>query len=321
MTDLQLGLLVIGAVAIGGVLVYNRVQERAAKRRIEAAFGSRHADPLLDSEAARREPGLSNLPHHTDRAAAVPTGTLPDERFDYVIELAPTRRVSAAEALGHWSALEHRFAKRVLLAAHDEGAWRRLLAGDTGRCTTLRAGLQLASRDGAVGEAELLEFRSSVDTLGNRLGASVSAPDMRAALEAARELDALCADADVQVALHVVAPPDAPFPQTAAASVAGSAQGGVFQVEVHGAKAAGIESITLTMDVPRVPDVVRGFEAMARAGAELAASLGGRLVDDNQSIVDERALEAIARELDAMRQRLAERGIEPGGELALRLFS
>lgn len=320
MTDLQLGLLVIGAVAIGGVLVYNRVQERAAKRRIEAAFSSRHADPLLDSETARREPGLSNATHHTERAAAMPSGTLPDERFDYVIELAPARRVSAAEALGHWSALEHRFAKRALLAARDEGAWRRLLAGDTGRCTALRAGLQLASRDGAVGEAELLEFRSSVETLASRLGASVSAPDMRAALEAARELDALCAEADVQVALHVVAPADAPFPDTAAASVAGTAQG-AFQVEVHGAKAAGIESITLTMDVPRVPDVVRGFEAMARAGAELAESLGGRLVDDNQSTVDARALEAIARELGAMRQRLAERGIEPGGELALRLFS
>ena len=32
MTDLQLGLLIIGAVAVAGVLVYNRAQERATRR-------------------------------------------------------------------------------------------------------------------------------------------------------------------------------------------------------------------------------------------------------------------------------------------------
>ena len=36
-----------------------------------------------------------------------------------------------------------------------------------------------------------------------QVGATVSAPEMREALDAARELDRICADADLQVALHV----------------------------------------------------------------------------------------------------------------------
>ena len=46
MTDLQIGLLFIGAAAVAGVLVYNRLQERGTRRKAEEAFGSKHADVL-----------------------------------------------------------------------------------------------------------------------------------------------------------------------------------------------------------------------------------------------------------------------------------
>ena len=44
MSDLVLGLLGLGAVLFAGVLLYNRVQERAAQR----AFAAKHPDALLD---------------------------------------------------------------------------------------------------------------------------------------------------------------------------------------------------------------------------------------------------------------------------------
>ena len=53
MTDLQFGLLLIGAVAVAAVLIYNRMQERAAGRQAERSFGSRHADALLGEPDAR----------------------------------------------------------------------------------------------------------------------------------------------------------------------------------------------------------------------------------------------------------------------------
>jgi hypothetical protein len=277
MSDLVLGLLVLGGCLFAGVLVYNRVQERSARRAAEGAFGSRHADALLDEAPPRREPILK-------------APTLPDERVDYVMELKPAGPLAPAIVLEGWQPIEQRFARRALLAASEGGAWR--------------AALQLVSRAGAVSEAELIEFRSEVETLAARLGAAVAAPEMRQALEAARELDRTCADSDIQVALHVIGE-----------SIDPDLGDQAFQVVRRE------DGVTLVLDVALTPDLGRSYEAMARAGRSLAAAHGGRLVDDRGNALDERSLAAIGAQLEAVRQTLAGRGIETGSPLALRLFS
>ena len=273
MTDLQIGLLVLGAAAVAAVLVYNRAQERATRKSAERAFSSSHVDVL----APRREPHIG--PHSG-----------PDERVDYVMQLKPARPLAPAVVLEAWRAIELRFGRRALIAEDDAGAWR--------------AALQLVSRAGVVSEAELLEFRTAVETLGSRIGAVVSAPEMRAALDEARELDRTCADSDIQVALHVIGKdinPDL------------GAQ--PFQVvrREHG--------VTLVLDVATTADLTRSYEAMARVGHSLAAAHGARLVDDRGNALDDRALASIGAQLEAVRQTLAGRGIETGSALALRLFS
>src|SRR3990167_5401800 len=110
--------------------------------------------------------------------------------------------ISAAEVAERWAPYEHRFAGRALLAVSpDRVAWRPLAGA--GSCAAVRAALQLASRAGPVGEAELIEFRTAVDTLASQIGGSVAAPEIKQAIEVARDLDRLCADADIQVVLHV----------------------------------------------------------------------------------------------------------------------
>jgi hypothetical protein len=296
MTDLTLGLLILGAVVFAGLLVYNRVQERAAARAAERAFGSRHADALLQESGPRREPTLTK--------AAPTRETLPDERVDYVIDLKLPRPIAATVVLEGWSAIEHRFARRVLLAGRKGTAWRRVVAVDQANLDALRAGLQLVSRAGVVSDAELIEFRSEVETLGTKLGAAVSAPEMRQALEAARELDKTCADSDIQVALHVIAQ-----------KIETEAGDQPFQIVRRE------DGVTLVLDVALTPDLGRSYEAMARTGRSLAASHGGRLVDDRGNALDERSLAAIGAQLEAVRQTLAGYGIETGSPLALRLFS
>ena len=270
MSDLVIGLLVLGAVLFAGVLVYNRVQERSAQRAAERAF----APPRADSLFAERK-------------------AVPDERVDYVIELKALRPIAATAVLGAWRPIEQRFGRRALLAPSG-GSWR--------------AALQLVSRAGVVGEAELIEFRSAVETLGARLGASVTAPEMRRALEAARELDRACADSDIQIALHVVGPSIDSNSET----LVGEQPFQVVRRE---------DGVTLVLDVALTPDLGRSYETMARAGRSLAASHGGRLVDDRGNALDERSLAAIGAQLEAVRQALAARGIETGSPLALRLFS
>lgn len=280
MTGLQIGLAVIGALAVIAVVVYNRWQERSARRHAERAFGSGHADVLLPD--GRREPTLE------PRRPAPPPGALPAERVDYVMELTP----AGPPALVHeaWASVERRFARRVLLVVEE----RRV-----------RAAFQLVSRNGVVSDAELVEFRSLVETMAAQLGARVNAPEMRAALEAARELDRACADADVQVALHVVGIGTAPA----------RFDGAAFQTTARD------DGVTLTLDVARTPNPGSSYEAMARAGRELARVRGGRLIDDAGHELDERALAAVGRELEAVRARLAGCGIEAGSPLALRVFS
>jgi len=213
--------------------------------------------------------------------------------------------VPAGAVLEAWHAVEQRFGRRALLAGSDGTGWRRLAPGELASPNALRASLQLVTRAGVVSDAELIEFRTEVENLAARLGAAITAPEMRAALEAARELDRTCADADIQVALHVVGAPgagEADFSHQA------------FQATPRE------DGVTLTLDVARTTDPGRAFEAMARAGRQLAGA-SGRVVDDNGSPLDDRALVAIGAQLEAVRATLAGRGIEPGSPLALRLFS
>ncbi len=319
MTDLQLGLLVLGAAAVVGVVAYNRIQERSVRREAERTFGSAHSDVLLDEEPA--EPVLQGVSieeaqkEKVKEEAASPSDAMPDERVDYVIVLRTAVGISRAAVLEAWRPIEKRFGRRALLAGSEGSGWRRLVAGDFGSCTVLRAALQLVSRSGVIGEPELLEFRSAVETLATRIGASAAAPEMRPALEAARALDKRCAEADVQVALHVVGE----FGEAAVAaevSAAFSERGGPpYQVARRG------DGLTLVLDVPRSLDIARSYEAMARMAAHLASTLGGRIVDDRGNALDERALAAIGAELEPIRRQLSEAGVEPGSPLALRLFS
>jgi hypothetical protein len=292
-------LLVLGAVAVVGVLLYNRMQERAVRREAERAFGARHADVLLDPDAS-----APTRPHARDGQPAAPAGAVPDERVDYIVTLRIPVGAPGAPVLEGWHAIEQRFGRRALLAGSDGSGWRALSAGEFGTFSALRAGLQMVGRAGVVPEAELIEFRTEVETLGTRLRAECSAPEMRHALEAARELDRFCADCDIQVALHVVAEGLLP-----------PVDEGPFQVS---AREGGT---TLILDMPRTPDPERAYEAMARAARDLAARAAGRVVDDRGNPLDERALAAIGTELARVHRELSGRDIHPGSALALRLFS
>jgi hypothetical protein len=302
MTDLQLGLLVIGAIAIAAVVVYNRLQERATRRAAERAFRGEQPDVLLDGEGARREPSL-----RSDTDSETPAGAMPDARADYIIELSLHGRSSASAVSDLMASLEHRFGRRAMLAASDGTGWRRLRPGDAGPCVALSAALQLVSRAGVASEAEVLEFRSAVETAAARLKASIRAPEMREAVESAQALDRLCVEMDIQVALHILG------------SFSDEDLAPLGAERFHVARRD--DGVTFTLDVPRTPEVARAYESMARAARALATAKDGRLVDDNGRALDDAALLAIGRQLEPAARALAEHGMEPGGELALRVFS
>jgi hypothetical protein len=339
MTEFQLGLLLIGILAIVGVIVFNRVQERLASKRAERAFGSQHADVLLGESPQRREPTLEPSTRKLERDPGTLTQALPDEALDYVIVMSPARPLSAAAFLEYWGPLEHRFAKRVLAAGRvDESGWKRIAQGDGAAYGAFQAALQLVTRAGVVNEGELIEFRSQVENLAASLGATVAAPEMKQAMDRARELDQFCADADIQIVLNLVATAGSAFPAAkleSALAAAGlgrepdgqhalrDADGRVLYAvfAVRGENEGEISKLAFSLDVPRVPEVRKSYESMVRFAHQLAAGLGGGLIDDNGRPLDEQSLTAIGAEIDAVRRALEGRGLPPGGALALRLFS
>jgi hypothetical protein len=330
MTELQIGLLSIGTLVVAGVLVYNRIQERGAKRAADRAFRSGHPDALMEPPAAASGRDVTpEGPRPSVRPAPLDETAQPDAAIDYIVEFVAEQPVAQGALREQWHAIERRHARRALLAGSADGrSWR--------------AGLQLVSRDGAIGEADLIEFRSAVETLAAAAGAAVSAPEMRAAVEAAHALDDLCAETDIQVVVHVQG---GPFPGTkirAAAEAAGLALGPDGKFALHndnqrllytlGARDgtafsaatmrdAAPEALTLALDVARAPDTRRSFESMTRLAHQLAAVLDGSMADDNGNVLDERAIAAIALQLDAVRARLEAQGLPPGSPAALRLFS
>ncbi len=314
MTELQLGLLAIGAIVVAGVFAYNRVQEKRAQREAQRSFASGHDDVLLGGGGAgeHRAPGVAH------RAEPRRERPLPDERIDYVVEIALKAPVSPAAVEQHWQPIQRRHSPRAVLSADPSTpVWK--------------AGLQLVARAGAVGEAELIEFRAAVETMAAALGGIVAAPEMKAAMEQARELDRLCGETDIQVVLHVVAPQGAALD---GAAVAQAVQSGglvddgdgrfvlrtpegreIYEVSTRDG------ALSLTLDLPHVPDTVRSFESMARLAHHLAVAGGGSLVDDNGNALGEQAVAAIAAQLDQVRGVLEARGIAPGSPAAARLFS
>lgn len=344
MSELQIGLLAIGGLVVAGVLAYNKVQERKPRGAAQKAFASGHEDVLMappDAGAtpapARTEPTFDSPVQAAATPEALPparedTGIPPDPAIDYVIELEVPAGAPLARVREGWQAIERRHGHRARLASRDASTWL--------------AGLQLVSRDGALGEADLIEFRASVEAMVLGIGGAVrAAPEMRAATQAARDLDDFCAETDIQLVIHVVAPAGTTFAATKIRAAAeshglalepegrfvlrnedgqllytlGNRDGAAFSADRIRDSAS--SALTLAIDLPRAPEPRRSFENLSRLAHQLCTALGGVIVDDNGHALDDRALAAIAQQLDAVRETMEARGIAPGGALALRLYA
>src|SRR5262252_1200712 len=101
MSELQFGLIAVGALVVAGVFLYNKWQEQRYQRDAEAAFGARHEDVLmraggqaLGQAPERIEPRMSSLAPAPE--AAAPTRQVLDESVDFIIPIEAAEDVSGA---------------------------------------------------------------------------------------------------------------------------------------------------------------------------------------------------------------------------------
>jgi len=347
MSELQLGLLGIGALVVAGVLIYNKLQEARLRRQSEAAFGSRHDDVLLRGKAASRRPAAAERIEPTLSAppgeSAVAACTL-DPGIDFIVNL-DTQVAVAGEAIS--TAIVDSLsspAKAVGWEGYNRqtASWEPLAAsGEYGR---LRAGLQLADRKGAASEQDLSDFSVMVQAVAEAIAATTSSADPAGALQQAQKLDALCADVDVQIGLNLAARSGT----IAGTRIRALAEAHGLRLEEDGRfcrrdesglelyslcnsepqafsaeamKTLTTKGMTLLFDVARVPGGLATFDRFVEFVRALADALSAGIVDDNRQPLDDGGLRKIRDQLQALYAGMEQEGIPAGSPLALRLFS
>lgn len=365
MSDLQLGLLAAGAVVIVLVLLYNTVQERRARRRAEKAFGHDAGDALFDAPPAaretegRREPTLGRLPEA--------------ERAEPVLARTQAQPLPAAEALALAGGPQAEISSRidtvaVILAddpvtseqvepleealqshttpVHVEGIvdeqWHPVAIAPRSSWRELRAGLQLASRKGPVAEDEIEAFNDAIAEFAARVNAVSQREAPATAAARARDLDAFCAEADIEVAVNVVGQLGVTFAAARVKQVAlehGMAETAEGDLVAYGADRTAhfairrfddpsmkpspvyFTGLTFALDVPHVADAPRIFDEMVATAEKFAASLGGRLVDDKRRALSDAGIATIRRSVEKVVRDMEAHGVPAGSALARRLFS
>ena len=232
------------------------------------------------------------------------------------------------------------------LAKEDAGGtWRQLDANDTGRYREWAVALQLVDRRGPVSDGELARFFDGVQEVAQQTGATLELPSRDELVIRAGKLDEFCAAVDIQFVLHVVEATGGVFAGTKLRGVAEAAglvleSDGVFRarddaggelftvanlgaerLEAESIKSLATHGLTLSLDVPRVADGTLAFDRMLATARQLAAALGGVLVDAQRAPLADAMIDAIRAKTAELQQRMRDGSIVPGSIRALRLFS
>lgn len=359
MSDLQIGLLALGALVVVCVLAFNKFQEMRARREATRHFSSGHEDVLLkgggnaDAEPAESPAGspprtwveptwnepaqapaddLPQLPEEELEVAvaraSVQSPAVLDERIDFIAELQFVEPL-----LGSHLVMEiEKFAgDRIIgcdgfnLAAADWEALDRDAVYEMAR-----VGIQLSDRGGPLRADELERFQQWVGEAAAKLGAMVEWSGMQSPLTRAAELDAFCAEVDIQISVHVVSA--APLPETKLRGLA-EANGfkreddGVFRrrdeggSEILALRQSAPVAVSMIYDVPRVPREAAAFGMMMHCARTMAKSLDARIVDDNGKPLDESMQGGIQSSLNGIFARMEAADLPAGGALAQRVFA
>jgi hypothetical protein len=351
MTDLTLGLAILGGTTLVILLAWNAWSNRRNTPRQPDAADSVPTEPMpLPGAEPTRDPDGRREPIFED-ATLGPVATPErkpglDALIDVIAPIALDSLVSGDAALAAMPATRRAGSKPFAVEGLNEagGHWEPPLAGQ--RYTAFQAGVQLANRNGALNEIEYSEFVMKAQAFADAVGGTPDFPEMRHEVARARELDQFAGGHDAQLSLTLRAQQAAWSPgyvQQHAARlgfVAGvipgrmvlpSGQAGappilVLSFDTQAALAedptqAALRDLILSVDVPQVPRIDQPFVRMREAAAALGQSMDGVLTDDRGQIIRSDTLDGIGADLETLYDTLDARDLAAGSPQARRLFS
>lgn len=359
MTELQMSLIAIGGTIVVGVISYNKWQEYKAKKSVEQAFTSEHADVLMQaadapaadfSAPARHEPSFSDVSTpaatnlHTEEGAAedktpaspVQEKELPiDALIDCNIPLMLDGEVQGEKILPVLQSLQHIGYKPVhFIGRRRDETWGEIQSGCV--YSALQAGVQLASRSNALNELEYSELVMRLREVADTLGAELDVPDMPEVVHAARELHRFIIDHDAQLGINVHTN-GAPWDVSSLLAILGRQGfdmhpdgrfmmpdgdgGSLFSLSTNASPAAeSTPRLTLLLSVPCVAPLRDGFGTMVACAKTLAGKLDGTVVDDGNNALSDEAIASIAGQVYAFYDDMQAAEIPAGSTRAQRLF-
>ncbi len=362
-SDFQLALIGIVAMIIAVVIVYNRWQERKYRQQAERAFASSHADVLLEGGArARVEPQFGNWPApdendahshpHPSSEGHAYTG-LPSLSTDSTtgihseIDCTVLVLAQALISADHYAPVvqaTQALGKTVIWEGLTDGRWTLIDTSDDVPFRELRAGMQLADRQGPTDADTLATFLETIQHFAETVEAISQREGVESARQRALAVDALCADTDIEIAVNVTGRNGVTFIPARVRELAelngmirlGSDE--YAQRDENGrtlftlrnidpaqppgiAPQAGyLSGITFALDVPRILRPVAAFERMFDSVLVFADALQGEVVDDNRKPLTASGKKIIADAIAQIVSQMEAKGVAPGSAAALRLY-
>ncbi len=359
MNNLMLGLAVLGGFLLAGVVAHSTWTQRRNAPRVA------QAEPQLSSAAdaaARSEPGFDGdaLQRQLDAklggdldASVLPFGSqwLLDKKpaldalIDAMAQISLDEPSSGEAALVVLPSTRRVGSKSFSIEGLNlQAQWESPRPGE--RYTAFQAGVQLASRSGALNEIEFSEFVQKVQTFADAIGGTAEFPEMHDEVLRARELDLFASSHDAQLGFTLRAKNVAwstGYVQQHAARlgfVAGAMAGRmVLPASISGmppilslnfdTQAAlsddpdqsALRSVDLALDVPQVDRGEQPYPRLRDVAIAMAASMDGQITDTQGRIITRDAMDAIGAELEQLYDMLESRDLASGSAQARRLFS
>ena len=175
--------------------------------------------------------------------------------------------------------------------------------------------------------------------MAEQLECSIEGPDQQRVLDLASRLDDMCAGLDTQVGLTLLMGANHPVSDVtnAAESMGFVPTNGQLvwlgeyglvcfslarsDAESFDAGMAGVDRLSLLLDVPCSPADTRAFGKMVEVGFELARRVGAELVDDQGRPVQRGSDAVIDERLKTLYQQLEQAGLAAGSPRARRVFA
>lgn len=350
MSQLQLALLIAGAVLIVGVVAYNRWLLWQAEKKGASSAGENGIDSLLSRgrsvtiRGERTEPRLSTISTDSTVSSNIADRGF-DEDVEEVVSVSFDEPLAGSVLLAACAGFERAGSKPVDVAATHAVTHKLELIRPDEFYSGLHLGVLLANRSGALNAIEFSEFVQGVQQVAEKLEVIVETPEMKEVLSRAKALDEQLAALDLQMAIHIVtngavwsvemiirAAVEAGFAVRPNGQFvyfrSGTEIFQMYAVDAQGRQISAlpgttnpVEALSIIFDVPRAPEIEIPFQTLIAVARNMATRLGASVVDDHRNPVTDVAIIQVEDQLKPLYANLRAMEVQAGSPRALRLFS